>query len=125
MGDILITIGAVLALIVFILVMLGGVMFIGSLFGGVVDLLTSPAQRRDELRQALDGAEIRVTLEHADEIVSFDPSDYKDYLRWRRAQRQKTYRELDEELNAAVKQGSRRPLSHLKRSETRIARRRD
>jgi len=52
MGEILTTLGAFLALIVFILVMLGGVMFVGSLFGGVVNWLMEPARRRDEARVA-------------------------------------------------------------------------
>jgi len=52
MGDILITLGALLVLLVFLLVMISGVMFVGSLFGGAVDLLLESSRRRDEAQQA-------------------------------------------------------------------------
>jgi len=67
MGDILIILGAVLALIVFILIMIGGVMFIASLFGGVVDVLTGPARQRRETAHAALTTEITLMQEQVEQ----------------------------------------------------------
>jgi len=58
MGDILITVGALLAFLVFILAMIGGVMFLGSLLGGLGNWLLGPSRQRNEARQVEFAAEM-------------------------------------------------------------------
>jgi len=118
MGDFLLTAIIITVFVLGMLFFIGLCLSLPGIIRGILGTDSHSVQRH--VRQALEGAEIRVVQEEPD---GFDSSDYKDYLRWRRANRQQLYRELDEELNAAVEQANHRPLSRLKRSEARISKR--
>jgi len=125
MGDFLLTAIIITVFVLGMLFFIGLCLSLPGIIRGILGTDSHSVQRH--VRQALEGAKIRVAKkgpEDSEEPDGFDSSDYKDYLRWRRANRQRLYRELDEELNAAVaERAEHRPPSRLKRSEARISKR--
>jgi len=108
MGDFFLTVVIVGVWALGMLLFIGLCLFLPSIIRGFLGTDSHSVQRH--VRQALDGAEIRIVQDDTEAPDGLDSSDYQDYLRWRRAQRQKCDQDMEEEVNV-----SHSPLEQLLR----------